>query len=52
MTSKPISRYPVPDLQALPEDISALFALSNRMANFLSLRPNEEFYLMGRVPKK
>jgi uncharacterized peroxidase-related enzyme len=29
--------------------ISALFALSNRMANFLSLRPNDEFYLMGRV---
>ncbi len=32
--------------------ISALFALSNRMANFLSLRPNDEFYLMGRVPKR
>ncbi len=32
--------------------ISALFGLSNRMANFLSLRPNEEFYLMGRVPRK
>jgi uncharacterized peroxidase-related enzyme len=29
--------------------ISALFALSNRMANFLNMRPNEEFYLMGRV---
>jgi uncharacterized peroxidase-related enzyme len=29
--------------------ISALFALSNRMANFLSMRANEEFYLMGRV---
>ena len=29
--------------------ISALFALSNRIANFLSLRPNDEFYLMGRV---
>jgi len=31
--------------------IAAFFALSNRMANFASMRPNEEFYLMGRVPK-
>ncbi|HYD55416.1 MAG TPA: peroxidase-related enzyme [Burkholderiales bacterium] len=31
--------------------IAALFALSNRMANFTSMRPNDEFYLMGRVPK-
>jgi uncharacterized peroxidase-related enzyme len=31
--------------------ISALFGLSNRMANLTSMRPNEEFYLMGRVPK-
>ncbi len=31
--------------------ITALFGLSNRMANLLSLRPNDEFYLMGRVPK-
>ena len=31
--------------------ISALFALSNRMANFTGMRPNEEFYLMGRTPK-
>ena len=28
--------------------ISAFFALSNRMANMLSLRPNDEFYAMGR----
>lgn len=28
--------------------ITALFALSNRMANFLSMRPNEEFYSMAR----
>jgi len=28
--------------------ITAFFALSNRMANFLSMRPNEEFYAMGR----
>jgi uncharacterized peroxidase-related enzyme len=31
--------------------ISAFFALSNRMANFLDMRPNDEFYLMGRAPK-
>jgi uncharacterized peroxidase-related enzyme len=31
--------------------ITALFGLSNRMANLISLRPNEEFYLMGRVPR-
>jgi len=30
--------------------VSAFFALSNRMANFTSMRPNDEFYLMGRVP--
>lgn len=32
--------------------ISALFALSNRMANFTGMRPNDEFYLMGRLPRK
>lgn len=32
--------------------IAALFALSNRMANFTGMRPNDEFYLMGRLPKK
>ncbi|MEP7296406.1 MAG: peroxidase-related enzyme [Burkholderiales bacterium] len=31
--------------------ITALFGLSNRMANFTSMRPNDEFYLMGRIPK-
>jgi uncharacterized peroxidase-related enzyme len=31
--------------------ITALFGLSNRMANLISLRPNDEFYLLGRVPK-
>ncbi|GIX26817.1 MAG: alkyl hydroperoxide reductase AhpD [Burkholderiales bacterium] len=30
--------------------IAAFFALSNRMANLINLRPNEEFYLLGRVP--
>jgi uncharacterized peroxidase-related enzyme len=31
--------------------ISAFFALSNRMANMISMRPNDEFYVMGRVPR-
>jgi uncharacterized peroxidase-related enzyme len=31
--------------------IAAFFALSNRMANLVAMRPNDEFYLMGRVPK-
>ena len=31
--------------------ISAFFALSNRMANVTSMRPNHEFYMMGRLPK-
>jgi uncharacterized peroxidase-related enzyme len=30
--------------------IAALFALSNRMANLLALRPNDEFHAMGRAP--
>jgi uncharacterized peroxidase-related enzyme len=28
--------------------ITALFGMSNRIANFTSMRPNEEFYTMGR----
>jgi uncharacterized peroxidase-related enzyme len=32
--------------------ITAFFAMSNRLANFSSMRPNDEFYLMGRVPKE
>ncbi len=31
--------------------IAAFFALSNRMANLISLRPNDEFYSMGRAPR-
>ena len=30
--------------------ITALFGLSNRMAHLTDMRPNDEFYLMGRVP--
>jgi uncharacterized peroxidase-related enzyme len=32
--------------------ISAFFGLSNRMANMTNMRPNDEFYLLGRLPKK
>ncbi len=32
--------------------IAAFFALSNRMANLTGMMPNDEFYLMGRVPRK
>jgi uncharacterized peroxidase-related enzyme len=32
--------------------ITALFALSNRVANLLALQPNAEFYTMGRAPGK
>ena len=31
--------------------IAAFFALSNRMANLTSMRANDEFYLMGRLPR-
>ena len=32
--------------------IAAFFGLSNRMANLTGMRPNDEFYLLGRLPKK
>ena len=32
--------------------ISAFFALSNRLANVTAMRPNDEFYMMGRLPKQ
>ena len=31
--------------------IAAFFGMSNRLANMTSMRPNDEFYLMGRVPR-
>ncbi|MEO8408896.1 MAG: peroxidase-related enzyme [Oxalobacteraceae bacterium] len=31
--------------------ITAFFGLSNRIANVISMRPNDEFFLMGRVPR-
>jgi uncharacterized peroxidase-related enzyme len=31
--------------------ITAFFGLSNRIANVSGMRPNDEFFLMGRVPR-
>jgi len=31
--------------------ITAFFGLSNRIANVISMRPNDDFFLMGRVPR-
>ncbi len=31
--------------------ITGFFALSNRMANMANIRPNDEFYLLGRVDR-
>ena len=31
--------------------IAAFFAMSNRLANLSSMRPNDEFFLLGRLPK-
>ena len=32
--------------------ITAFFGMSNRIANAISMRPNDEFFLMGRMPRK
>ena len=32
--------------------ITAFFALSNRLAHLSAMRPNDEFYAMGRTPRK
>lgn len=32
--------------------ISAFFGLSNRMVNLTNMRTNDEFYLLGRLPKE
>ncbi|TMH22930.1 MAG: peroxidase-related enzyme, partial [Betaproteobacteria bacterium] len=32
--------------------IAAFYALSNRMANLIAMRPNHEVHLMGRVPRE
>ena len=31
--------------------VSAFFGLSNRMANTISMRANDEFYMLGRAPR-
>lgn len=31
--------------------IAAFFGMSNRLAGFIGMKPNEEFFLMGRLPK-
>jgi len=31
--------------------ITAFFGMSNRLANAIGMKPNEDFYLLGRVPK-
>ena len=31
--------------------ITAFFGMSNRLANTTGMKPNDDFYLMGRVPK-
>ena len=33
-------------------DIAAMFAMSNRLANAFSIRPNDAFYAMGREPRR
>jgi uncharacterized peroxidase-related enzyme len=32
--------------------IAAFFAMSNRLANMANIRPNDEFYSLGRVPRE
>jgi len=32
--------------------ITGFFGMSNRMANVTSMRPNHEFFMLGRLPKK
>ena len=32
--------------------VAAFFGLSNRMANLTNMRPNDEFYLLGRLPRE
>jgi uncharacterized peroxidase-related enzyme len=31
--------------------IAAFFAMSNRMADLISMRPNDEYFALGRVPR-
>ena len=47
MKSKGFSEAEVWDIGA----ISAFFAMGNRLVNLSNMRPNDEFYLMGRVKR-
>jgi uncharacterized peroxidase-related enzyme len=40
-----------PDEQWDIAAIGALFAMSNRLANAFDIRPNDEFYTLGRAPR-
>lgn len=57
----PISRFSVPDPASLSGDIrlaigraaeksaiAAFFGMSNRLGNAGDIRPNDEFYMLGR----
>jgi hypothetical protein len=41
----PISRFPVPDLQDLPDDIRMRILATQEK---LSIRPNDAFFTLGR----
>ena len=48
-----ISHHGLPDDDIWDKGaISAFFSLSNRMADLTNMRANDEFYLLGRIPKK
>lgn len=48
LESEGLSREDAWDIGA----ITAFFALSNRMAHLINMRPNDEFYLMGRQKRE
>ena len=48
LESEGLSREDAWDIGA----IAAFFALSNRMAHLTNMRPNDEFYLMGRQKRE
>ena len=58
-----ISKYPVPKLEELPDDIRnkmlevqkkagfiRIYAKNPQIADLIDMRPNDEFYLLGRLP--
>ena len=53
-----VSRFGITEIDDLPDDlaarvgaITALFAMSNRLAHLTALRPDAEFFGMGREPR-